>query len=335
MTVPRISILMPVRNEERFLGAALASLFAQTCKEWELVAVDDGSSDNTPKILAAAALGDNRVRVFSSPGKGLVNALNFGLSNCRAGLVARMDGDDVSHPCRLELQERFMGENPKVGLVACSFSHFPRQYLKVGMLAYEEWQNRLLTHEQIMADLFVESPFVHPSVVIRRSLLESVGGYLDLGWAEDYDLWLRLAAAGCRFARLPETCFFWRDRPERATRTMAEYTAEAFRRCKVHHLTTGFLQGVEAVTLVGAGLEGRAWRKALAEVGIAVSRWVDLDPRKVGRMLHGAPVVPEHAVEPGSGPMLVTIGTRGARAQIRDWALGRGLVEGVDFVCVT
>ena len=335
MTGPAVSILMPVRNEGRFLPAALASLRAQTLQEWELVAVDDGSTDATPALLASAAEKDPRLRVLLSPERGLVPALNAGLAACRGDLVARMDGDDVCHPRRLAEQVRFMSENPDVGLVACSFHHFPRHHLKVGMLAYEEWQNSLISHEQIARDLFVESPFVHPSIMIRSQLLTGIGGYRDLGWAEDYDLWLRLAAAGTRFARLPDHLFFWRDRPECATRTMSEYTAEAFRRCKAHHLRNGFLRDTEAVTLIGAGLEGRAWRKALAETGIGVSRWVDLDPRKVGRDLHGAPVAAADTVEPGSGPMLVTIGTRGARVLVRQWAASRGLVEGIDYVCVT
>lgn len=334
-TPPVISLLMPVRNEEKHLRSALASLASQTFREWELVVVDDGSSDRTPDIVTGAAAADRRIRLFRSPGKGLVQALNFGLEQCRAELIARMDGDDVCHPRRLELQERLMADHPEVSLAACSFRHFPRKNLKIGMLSYEEWQNSLATHEQICRDIFVESPFVHPAVVVRRQVLESVGGYVDMGWAEDYDLWLRLHTAGCRFARLPDPLFYWRDRPERSTRTMAEYTNEAFRRCKAHHLRNGFLNGASSVTLIGAGIEGRAWRKVLAEVDITVSRWVDLDPRKVGMMLHNAPVIPEHAVEPGSGPMLVTIGTRGARSQIRHWASGRGLLEGVDFICVT
>ena len=335
MTVPVVSILMPVRNEAHFLPAAIVSLQRQTFTDWELVAVDDGSSDCTRTILDSAAENDPRIRVTASPGQGLVPALNHGLSLCRADFVARMDGDDICHPKRLEDQYRFLNDHPDIGLVACNFRHFPRHQLKSGMIGYEEWQNGLLTHEQICRDLFVESPFVHPSTMIRRHVLASVAGYRDLGWAEDYDLWLRLAAAGIRFASLPQTLFFWRDRPERSTRTMQEYTMEAFRRCKVHHLRNGFLRDASEVTLVGAGLEGRAWRKVLDSVGIAVKRWVDLDPRKVGRTLHGAPVVPPAAVKPGSGPMLVTIGVRGARAQVRDWATAIGLVEGVDFLCVT
>jgi glycosyltransferase involved in cell wall biosynthesis len=331
---PLVSILMPVRNEEKFLPAALASIRAQTVSNWELVAVDDGSTDATAAILAAAAA-DPRVKVMQNRGKGLVAALNQGLAACRAPLVARMDGDDVSHPKRLATQLAMMAAGPEIGLVAAAFRHFPRRELKIGMLAYEEWQNALVSHELIMADLFVESPFVHPGVLFRKEPVYGVGGYQDRGWAEDYDLWLRLGQAGVRFARTEQPLLFWRDRPERATRTMAEYTADAFRRCKLHHLQCGFLQGVDEVVLAGAGKEGRAWQRLLAAAGIRVRLWVDVDPKKSGRMLHGAAIVPPQELTPAAGKMLVTVGTRGARAGIREWAAAAGFRELVDFLCVT
>ncbi len=336
MENPAVSILLPVRNEQRHLPAALDSLFRQTLTSWELVAVDDGSTDGTPGILAEAARRDLRVRVLRSGERGLVAALNLGLKACRSFLVARMDGDDVCHPRRLELQEAFLSENPATGLVACGFRHIPRTGLGKGMLAYEQWQNSLTSHDHILRDLFVESPFVHPSVMFRRDVVLSVGGYRDTGWAEDYDLWLRMAAAGIRFSRLPQTLFFWRERPERATRTLPEYTAMAFRKCKAHHLTRGFLAGVKEVTLAGAGLEGRAWYRALREEQIRVGRWVDVDPRKIGRLLHGAPVSgTDEVIAEKGGKMLVTVGTRGARDQVRDWASRAGFIEGEDFLCVT
>jgi len=336
MTQPAVSILLPVRNEERFLSAALESLFRQTLKSWELVAVDDGSDDATPSILARAARRDPRVRVLRPAQRGLVVALNAGLAACRAPLTARMDADDISHPRRLEFQAAFLAENPSVGLLACDFRHFPRSGMRTGMLAYESWQNGLSSHNTILRDLFVESPFVHPSVMFRTEAVLGVGGYRDLGWAEDYDLWLRMASAGIRFARLPRTLLFWRDRPERATRTMPAYTAAAFRACKAHHLKQGFLKGTDEVTLAGAGLEGRAWRRTLLEEGIRVIRWVDVDPKKIGRTLHGAPVAAVGEVKrEDAASMLVTVGTRGAREQVRQWANGAGFVEGKDYLCVT
>jgi glycosyltransferase involved in cell wall biosynthesis len=336
MKAPSVSILLPVRNEENFLPAALDSIFRQTFPDWELVAVDDASHDGTPAILADAARRDPRVRVLRPARRGLVAALNAGLDACRAPLVARMDADDISHPRRVELQASFLSDNPTVGLVACDFRSFPRALLGSGMLAYEAWQNTLTSHDDILGDLYVESPFVHPSVLFRRKEVLAVGGYHEQGWAEDYDLWLRLAASGTRFARLPRTLFFWRERPERATRTLPEYSAAAFRACKAHHLKRCFLNGVEEVLLAGAGLEGRAWSRALQGEGIRVAGWVDVDPKKIGRTLHGAPVMAAREVTAGDGvKMLVTVGARGARNQIRSWADGAGFVEGVDYLCVT
>ncbi|HXE96603.1 MAG TPA: glycosyltransferase [Dongiaceae bacterium] len=331
---PQVSILMPVRNEESFLPATLNSLYRQTLADWELIAVDDGSSDGTPRILAAAAGHDVRVRVIRREGGGLVAALNAGLEACRAPLLARLDGDDICHPRRLELQAAYLEAHPAIGLVACNFRHFPRTGLKQGMIDYESWQNSLTRHPAIIRDLFVESPFVHPSIMTRRIIMEGLGGYHGSGWPEDYDLWLRMAAAGVQFARLPHTLLFWRDHPERATRTMDEYALHAFRACKCHHLLNSFLQDSPDVVIAGAGLEARAWQRLLTAAKVTVSTWLDVDPRKIGRILHNAPVLSPDELHLNGRKMIVAIGVRGAREQFRSVARRRGWQEGMDFVCV-
>lgn len=331
---PQVSILMPVRNEAPYLIAALDSVRGQTFQDWELIAVDDGSTDCTPEILARYAASDSRITLVRTAGVGLVPALNQGLAACRGPLIARMDGDDISHENRLAEQVAFLAAHPAVGLVACSFKQFSQHEIGSGMAAYEQWQNQLLSHETIMADLFVESPFVHPSIMVRRQVMETVGGYREMGWAEDYDLWLRMAAAGVHFARLPQTLFFWREHPQRATRTSSLYSLEAFRRCKLHHLRHGFLKGEKQVWLAGAGKEGRAWQRILLEAGIRVIGWVDVDPRKIGRELHGAPVLATGDINPDGIKLLLTVGTRGARDGVRQWARQAGFEEGVNAVCV-
>jgi len=335
VNTPVLSILLPVRNEERHLPAALRSLQRQTLSDWEMVAVDDGSSDGTAAILADVAASDRRIRIISLPPTGIVGALNAGLAKCRASVVARMDGDDISHPLRLERQFGYLYSYPEIGLVACGTRHFPRHDLQGGMLHYEGWQNALTTHEEIVRDLYVESPFAHPSVMFRRDLAVSAGGYRECGWAEDYDLWLRMAASGVRFARISENLFFWRDRPERLTRTAENCFLDAFRDCKAHHLSQGFLEGEDSVILWGAGMEGKAWRKALLKVGIRVGLWIEIDPRKIGQTIHGASVCAPDALRAGGGKTLVTVGAKGARSQVRCWAQETGLREGEDFLCVT
>lgn len=325
---------MPVRNEARYIAAAIASVRRQSLTDWELVVVDDGSTDGTGRLLRQAADDDCRIRAFEAGG-GLVAALNRGLSECRAPLLARMDGDDISHPHRLKLQADFLDSSPHTDLVACRFRHFPRQTLKSGMLAYESWQNTLIDHDSIMHDLFVESPFVHPSVMLRTDALKRLGGYRECGWPEDYDLWLRMAASGSRFARLDQQLFFWRDHPERATRTMDEYSLNAFRSCKCHHLVQGFLKECDTIAIAGAGSEGRAWRRILEEHGIRVTSWIDVDPRKIGRELHGAPVRPVTDLSRVGTRIIAAIGVRGARNVFRQAAAAQGLVELQDYICVS
>jgi threonine dehydrogenase-like Zn-dependent dehydrogenase len=115
---------------------------------------------------------------------------------------------------------------------------------------------------------------------------------------------------------------------------MSEYSADAFRACKLHSLRQGFLRDGRSVVIAGAGLEGRAWQRLLAGAGISVSSWVDVDPRKIGRILHGAPVISTDQLRAESGRILVAIGVRGAREQFRELALPMGLKEGLDFICI-
>ncbi len=335
MTSPKISVLMPVRDEAHHLPAALTSLTRQTFDDWELIAVDDGSQDATLSILQKAANADQRIKVFKRPPAGLVASLNFGLERCRASLVARMDGDDICHPQRLERQYVAMQQDPKLDLLGCCVRHFPRPRLQAGMLAYEKWQNALLNQAQIERNLFVESPFAHPSVMYHKQKVTDLGGYRDMAWVEDYDLWLRMAETGARFARLPQTLLYWRDRPQRLTRTADNCSLDAFRRCKAHFLRRRWLADVGQVWLWGAGMEGKFWRKILNETGIEVSGWIDIDPRKIGQQIHRARVIAPEQIPIKHPPILICVGVRGARQQIRDYCNSSGLVEGQDYICVT
>lgn len=335
MTEPQVSILLPVRNEALHLHSALRSLQRQTLSNWELVAVDDGSSDSTPEILQSFAHCDTRIRVIKQPAKGLVSALNLGLDACRAQYVARMDGDDISHPLRLAKQLESFLCDPSLTLVATCVRHFPRREIQGGMLAYEKWQNGILSHNDICRNLFVESPFVHPSVMYRRTDILEAGGYRQKPWAEDYDLWLRLAERGASFAKRPETLLYWRDRPQRLTRTADNCTQDAFRACKTYFLRRGFLKNCSAVTLWGAGPVGKAWRKNLLQTGVKVDRWIDVDTNKIGQTIHNAPVFGPEELKNDPQPALITVGAKGARNQVRQWAKQVGLTEGTDFLCVT
>jgi hypothetical protein len=177
----------------------------------------------------------------------------------------------------------------------------------------------------------------HPSVVVRRELLEAAGGWRDLGWPEDYDLWLRLFAAGTRFAKVERFLFFWRDHRSRLTRTDPRYAVPRFLACKAHHLARGPLADARRVVLWGAGQTGRRLAKHLRTEGVAIDAVVDIDPAKIGRTLRGVPVIsPENLPgRLGDGVVvLAAVASRGARDLIRARLVALGLDEGRTFFCV-
>jgi hypothetical protein len=329
-------VLLPVRDAATTLGACLDSLAAQSLADHEVVAVDDGSRDGSGEILRARARADARLRVVSTPPAGLVSALNRALKDARAPLVARMDADDRAARERLALQAERLERDATVDVLGCrvrvvGLGGPPG----AGMRAYVRWQNALLDHDDMARDRFVESPLVHPSVAMRGAALERLGGWRELGGPEDYDLWLRAFAAGLRFAKLPEVLLDWSDSPGRLTRTDPRYAADRFLALKLAALAEGPLAGGRPAVVWGAGPVGKAWSRALRATGHEVRAFVEVNPRKLGARLHGAPVVGVDGAGALRGPLhLAAVGQPGARERIRAEAARLGLVEGADFVAV-
>lgn len=336
---PRVSVLMPCFDVAETVDEAIASLVEQTMPDFELVAVDDGSTDGTADHLQGWAARDARIRVLHIPHAGIIAALNAGLAACRAPYVARMDADDRAHEERLERQAGFLDANPQIALVGSLVEGFPADGVREGFRLYMEWLNHLVDHDSITREIYIESPLAHPSVTFRKRWVEQVGGYQDRGWPEDYDLWLRMHLAGARFAKVPEVLLYWREHGERLTRTDARYSVENFLRAKAHYLRLGPLAGERPVVVWGAGQMGRRLSKHLQRAGLFIEAFIDIDPKKIGRTLRGRPVLAREAlpdlVRRMPAPVLLAaVGSRGARTLIREHLSALGLREGVDWWAV-
>ncbi len=334
--MPAVSVLMPCYNAAETLPEALESLSQQTLADFEVIAVDDGSSDSTLATLQAWAARDSRFQAFARPHGGILPTLNAGLALCRAPLIARMDADDRAHPERLARQVAYLHTHPEIALVSCRVAAFPAEAVRTGFRIYLDWLNALLSDEDIRREIFVESPLPHPSVLMRKEWIERVGGYEEHGWPEDYDLWLRLYLAGARFAKLPEVLLEWREHPERLTRSDSRYSVENFLRAKAHYLARGPLQGRSAVFIWGAGMMGRRLCKQLQHQNAPLAAFVDIDPKKIGRTRRGLPVIapaelPAWWARSPAPALLAAVGARGARQLIRERLADLGLVEGRDW----
>ncbi|WP_437730982.1 glycosyltransferase [Sorangium sp. So ce1335] len=331
---PLVSVLLPYRQAEETIEEALESVLAEREVDLEVVAVDDGSTDAGPSRVARIAQRDSRVVPIATGGVGIARALCRAVASARGELLARMDGDDISVGGRLARQTEALRRDPRLGVVGARVEAFAAGPVGEGMLRYVDWLNSIITPEDHAREMFVESPLCHPSVMLRRSALEQVGGFREAPWAEDYDLWLRLDAAGVPMAKIPELGLRWRHREGRATFADPRYAIERFLEAKAHYLARK-LGSARPVAVWGAGKTGRRLARALARNGVPTAQFVDIDPRKIGRTAQGAPIVDPSRLERGRQTIVVAVGARGARALIRGHLGARGFVEGSDYVCAS
>jgi glycosyltransferase involved in cell wall biosynthesis len=324
-----------VRDGEAHLADAVASLEAQTDPDFEVVAVDDGSTDATREILEDWARRDPRVRVHAQPPAGIVSALERGRTAARGRYLARMDADDVCEPRRLERQRGLMEADPQLVLCGTAIRYFPRKAVRNGARRYEAWLNEPLSPEELEREIFVECPLAHPTFFMGAAAVGAVGGYRDPGWPEDYDLALRLWESGGRLARVPEVLLRWREGKRRLHRRDPRYSSESFVRCKVHYLRRTLLRGRDGAVIWGAGPVGKAFARALLAAGSRVLAFVEVDPRKIGQNVHGAPVLEtRQGLSLRACLHVAAVGQPGGRSELRDLLRSHGLRELRDFVSV-
>lgn len=330
---PAVSILMPVRNGAETLDRAIRGMLAQTMRDWELVVVDDGSTDASTSILADFAAADRRIRVITLPPVGIAVALQRGCDACRAAWIARMDADDWMHPERIGAQLAHAAENPDLGVVSCLVAYGGAEK---GYGAHVDWLNTLIDPDLIGLRRFIESPVAHPSVMFRRELLETHGGYRDGDFPEDYELWLRWMDAGVRFGKVSRGLLEWSDPPGRLSRTDPRYSVGRFYQTKCLHLARWLRANMDPGRkpwLWGAGRITRRRFDALENQGFRFEGFIDVDPRKRNEHRDGRSVVmADELPERDASFIIVGVGNRGARERIGVHLLESGWTEGRDFL---
>ncbi|MEM9671358.1 MAG: glycosyltransferase family 2 protein [Bacteroidota bacterium] len=333
MTAPLVSVILPFYNAENTLHSATNSILNQSLEQWELILVDNASTDHSRSIAQSLAKQDTRIRLVNEPNRSVVSAFNAGLAQAQGAYIARMDADDISHPDRLKLQSDFLNKYSETDIVSGQV-HYQSEVSQEGMQQYVNWVNSITTPKQILQNQFVELPTINPSLMFRRSALEKFGSYRFGDFPEDYELILRWLSQGAIISKVDDIVLDWHDSSHRLTRTDARYSTEAFYRIKTSYLTKWLEQNnpfYPNVVVWGAGRKSRQRAKLLEKAGITISAFIDVVPNKTNE----APCIfYQDIAPPGQYFILSYVSNRGRRVEIRDFLLAKGYREAIDFLLV-
>ena len=189
---PLVSVLLPFYKPGKWFSTAIDSIINQTYTNWELVLVDNNDEQHySSKLAEQYAIKNDQLHIIIEKERGIANALNTGLANCSGKFISRMDADDFSEPDRVRLQVEFLEEHEHIGVVSGIIT-YDSEVENQGMKSYVDQLNSIWQEHEIFELRFVESPFAHPSVMIRSELFRKFGAYSkEPGIPEDYELWLR------------------------------------------------------------------------------------------------------------------------------------------------
>lgn len=299
-----VSILMPVYNTRSFLEKCLYSIVNQSLTNWELIAIDDHSTDGSDLILKQFAQQDSRIKTFPNPGKGIIHALRSALEKSSGKYITRMDSDDIMATNKLELLHLELQQKGR-GYLSCGHvAYFSENTLGEGYKKYAQWLNSLITNQNHYQEIYRECVIPSPCWMIHREDLDQCGAFKPNTYPEDYDLCFRFYQHKIKIASTNGLLHYWRDHGERASRNKPEYTDNAFIPLKVDYFSKLDYSPDRPLVLWGAGKKGKRIASLLMEKHIPIE-WVCNTPGKWGKIIHNTTLKPTEYLANLNDPFII------------------------------
>ncbi len=279
-----ISIVMPVRNALPYLTECLESIQTQTYTNWELIAVNDHSTDDSYQELKRFESNDKRIHIFNNTGKGIIDALKLAYSKSTGNYITRMDADDIMPERKLELLRSKLIEHP--GTVSTGKIKYIGENLREGYQKYENWMNALIDRNSHYDEIYRECVIPSPAWMMDRELFESIDAFNPDTYPEDYDLTLRIYQAGIPITGATELVHIWRDYSERTSRNDPHYAFNAFEALKTDYFLKVDHDPDKILVLWGGGKKGKNIALLLQKHNVKFT-WACNNPKKIGQDIYG------------------------------------------------
>ncbi len=287
MNTPLVSIIMAAKDTEPYLPECLDSILAQTYQNWELIAINDHSVDQTPDIFLEYAQKDSRIRVFHSDRPKLIPTLKFGYNHVKGDLINRMDSDDRMPADKIEVLVQEWLKYGKGNVIAGGTEHFVDEgEVGGGFRRYEEWLNEVARTDSHYEQIYQECVIPSHCWIIHKEDFDRVGGFEPEVYPEDYDLCFRFYQAGLKVHGIDKVLHHWRDRSNRISRTWDEYKDNRYFEMKLRYFFQLDRDTSRPLVVWGAGRNGKDLIKLISNYEVDL-RWVCDNERRVGKDVYG------------------------------------------------
>lgn len=335
MQQPLVSILIPFKNTEEFLTECMVSVLGQDYTNWEVIAVNDSSSDQSEAILNVFANKDPRIKVLSNEGDGIIHALRTAYSKANGTLVTRMDSDDIMFSDRLGTMVRSLVDKGRKHLAVGQVKYFSEQGISNGYARYEHWLNKLTESGTNYTEIYKECVIPSPCWMIHKKDLDLCGAFDSNRYPEDYDLTFRFYQHGMTCIPCDKTLHQWRDYSKRTSRTSEHYAQNYFLDIKLHYFLKLDHDQNRPLCIWGAGSKGKTIAKKLTVLKIDFI-WVCDNPNKIGKFIYGVKLQHFNAIrEYPNMQGIITVANEEAQVMIRSYLnkLGKVVLKDFYFFC--
>jgi glycosyltransferase involved in cell wall biosynthesis len=286
MTKSKVSILIPASNVEKYIAECMNSIINQSYTNWELIVVDDFSTDSTPQILKDFEQLDKRISVLKNTNKGIISALELAYSKSTGDLITRMDADDIMYPNKIEVLVNNLIQNGKGYLATGKVEYFAKKGVGEGYLKYQDWLNSLTDKGSNFTDIYKECVIPSPCWMAYREDFELCGGFNSKTYPEDYDLCFRFYKQGLKVIPCNDFIHKWRDYPNRTSRTDSNYSDNTFLELKCNYFLELDYDDKKELVIIGAGKKAKKVAQFLISNKIKIN-WLTNNENKIGHNIYG------------------------------------------------
>lgn len=274
---------MPVKNTAAYLPECLDSILNQSEQNWELIAINDHSTDNTKAILETYSKKESRIQIFDNQGEGIIEALQLAYQKSKGIYITRMDSDDIMMPHKLsELKNQL---SQKGYLATGLVEYFSKEGIGDGYRKYQDWLNNLALSNTNFKEIYKECVIPSPCWMVHKSDFERCGGFDSDIYPEDYDLCFRFYESGLKVKSSKKVLHCWRDYNTRTSRTDEHYADNRFLALKLTYFNKLERKKEQPLILWGAGRKGKYIAKWLIEKEIPF-HWICNNSKKIGKHIY-------------------------------------------------